>query len=104
MKIPEFKRSIFGLIAEFRGILNGFPNLAHRMYHRVCIVFEVVCDRYDSVLHECTGHEDLLECCLLLDGEHIYCLLRNDALFSLVGTGRSVACGNVALDWVHRDR
>ena len=27
MKIPEFKRSRIGLIAEFRGILKGFPNL-----------------------------------------------------------------------------
>ena len=27
MKILEFKRSGIGLIAEFRGILNGFPNL-----------------------------------------------------------------------------
>jgi hypothetical protein len=27
MKIQEFKRSGIGLIAEFRGILNGFPNL-----------------------------------------------------------------------------
>ena len=27
MKIPEFKRSGIGLIAEFRGIPNGFPNL-----------------------------------------------------------------------------
>ncbi len=26
MKIPEFKRSGIGLIAEFRGILNRFPN------------------------------------------------------------------------------
>jgi hypothetical protein len=26
MKIPEFKRSGIGLIAEFRGIPNGFPN------------------------------------------------------------------------------
>ncbi len=26
MKIPEFKRSGIGLIAEFCGILNGFPN------------------------------------------------------------------------------
>jgi hypothetical protein len=26
MKIPELKRSGIGLIAEFRGILNGFPN------------------------------------------------------------------------------
>jgi hypothetical protein len=25
MKIPEFKRSRIGLIAEFRGIANGFP-------------------------------------------------------------------------------
>jgi hypothetical protein len=25
-KIPEFKRSGIGLIAEFRRILNGFPN------------------------------------------------------------------------------
>jgi hypothetical protein len=28
MKIPELKRSGIGLIAEFRGIPNGFPNLA----------------------------------------------------------------------------
>jgi hypothetical protein len=28
MKIPEFKRSGIGLIPEFRGILNGFPNQA----------------------------------------------------------------------------
>jgi hypothetical protein len=27
MKIPEFKRSVIGFIAEFRGILNGFPYL-----------------------------------------------------------------------------
>jgi hypothetical protein len=27
MKIPEFKRSRIGLIAEFCGIPNGFPNL-----------------------------------------------------------------------------
>jgi hypothetical protein len=26
MKIPEFKRSGIGLIAEFHGILNKFPN------------------------------------------------------------------------------
>jgi hypothetical protein len=26
MKIPEFKRSGSGLIAEFCGIPNGFPN------------------------------------------------------------------------------
>jgi hypothetical protein len=26
MKIPEFKRSGIGIIAEFHGILNGFPN------------------------------------------------------------------------------
>ncbi len=26
MKIPEFKRSEIGLIAEFCGIPNGFPN------------------------------------------------------------------------------
>ncbi len=26
MKIPEFKRSGIGLIVEFRGIPNGFPN------------------------------------------------------------------------------
>jgi hypothetical protein len=29
MKIPEFKRSRIGLIAEFRGIPNGFPNQAY---------------------------------------------------------------------------
>jgi hypothetical protein len=28
MKIPEFKRSGIGLIAEFHGIPNRFPNLA----------------------------------------------------------------------------
>jgi hypothetical protein len=28
MQILEFKRSQIGLIAEFRRILNGFPNLA----------------------------------------------------------------------------
>ncbi len=28
MKIPESKRSEIGIIAEFRGIPNGFPNLA----------------------------------------------------------------------------
>ncbi len=27
MKIQEFKRSGIGLIAEFHGIPNGFPNL-----------------------------------------------------------------------------
>jgi hypothetical protein len=32
MKIPEFKRSGIGLIAEFRGILNGFPNQAQEQY------------------------------------------------------------------------
>jgi hypothetical protein len=26
MKIPEFKRSGIGIIAEFRGIPSGFPN------------------------------------------------------------------------------
>jgi hypothetical protein len=30
MKIPKFKRSGIGLIAEFRGILNVFPNQADR--------------------------------------------------------------------------
>ncbi len=29
MKILEFKRSGIGLIAEFRGIPNEFPNLGH---------------------------------------------------------------------------
>jgi hypothetical protein len=28
MKIPEFKRSGIGIIAEFRGIPNRFPNQA----------------------------------------------------------------------------
>jgi hypothetical protein len=28
MKILEFKRSGIGIIAEFRAILNGFPNQA----------------------------------------------------------------------------
>ncbi len=30
MKIPEFKRSRIGLIAEFRRITNRFPNQGHR--------------------------------------------------------------------------
>jgi hypothetical protein len=30
MKIPEFKRSGIGLIAEFHGIPNGFPNQGER--------------------------------------------------------------------------
>ncbi len=30
MKILEFKRSWIGMIAEFRGILNGFPNQGDR--------------------------------------------------------------------------
>jgi hypothetical protein len=30
MKNPEFKRSGIGIIAEFRGIPNGFPNQAGR--------------------------------------------------------------------------
>jgi hypothetical protein len=29
-KIPEFKRSGIGIIAEFRGILTGFPNQGRR--------------------------------------------------------------------------
>ncbi len=29
MKIPESKRSEIGIIAEFRGIPNGFPNLGN---------------------------------------------------------------------------
>jgi hypothetical protein len=33
MKIPEFKRSGTGLIAEFRGIPNGFPNQVHQFLH-----------------------------------------------------------------------
>ncbi len=33
MKIPEFKRSGIGLIAEFRRIANGFPNQDR---HRGC--------------------------------------------------------------------
>jgi hypothetical protein len=31
MKIPEFKRSGIGLIAEFRGIPNVFPNQVPRI-------------------------------------------------------------------------
>jgi hypothetical protein len=30
MKTPEFKRSGIGLIVEFRGIPNGFPNQARK--------------------------------------------------------------------------
>jgi hypothetical protein len=29
IKIPEFKRSGIGIIAEFHGILSGFPNQGH---------------------------------------------------------------------------
>ncbi len=38
MKIPEFKRSGIGLIAEFRGILNGFPNQDHQTMHVLVIL------------------------------------------------------------------
>jgi hypothetical protein len=31
-KIPEFKRSGIGIIAEFRRILSGFPNQVHHWY------------------------------------------------------------------------
>ena len=34
MKIPEFKRSGIGLIAEFRGIPNGFPNLGGLVHQK----------------------------------------------------------------------
>jgi hypothetical protein len=33
MKIPEFKRSEIGRIAEFRGISSGFPNLGRGHYY-----------------------------------------------------------------------
>jgi hypothetical protein len=32
MKIPEFKRSRIGIIAEFRGIPNGFPNQVYMSF------------------------------------------------------------------------
>ncbi len=34
MKIPEFKRSGIGLIVEFRGIPDGFPNQEEEQPHR----------------------------------------------------------------------
>ncbi len=34
MKIPEFKRSGIRLIAEFRGILNGFPNQGWEVFQQ----------------------------------------------------------------------
>jgi hypothetical protein len=37
MKIPEFKRSGIGLIMEFRGIPNGFPNQGAQDVKFVCI-------------------------------------------------------------------
>jgi hypothetical protein len=37
MKIPESKRSEIGIIAEFRGIPNGFPNLPfHHIFPLAC--------------------------------------------------------------------
>jgi hypothetical protein len=35
MKIPESKRSEIGIIAEFRGIPNGFPNLGYSLQKTV---------------------------------------------------------------------
>jgi hypothetical protein len=32
MKNPEFKRSGIGLIAEFHGIPNGFPNHVYEVF------------------------------------------------------------------------
>jgi hypothetical protein len=39
MKIPEFKRSGIGLIAEFRGIPNRFPNQAGRQLPYDCCIY-----------------------------------------------------------------
>jgi hypothetical protein len=43
MKIPEFKRSGIGLIAEFRGIPNGFPNQGRRPILFGCVLCVVCC-------------------------------------------------------------
>jgi hypothetical protein len=42
MKISEFKRSGIGLITEFRGILNRFPNQARQDPTRGCINFPLI--------------------------------------------------------------
>jgi hypothetical protein len=37
MKIPESKRSKIGIIAEFRGIPNGFPKLGISYVSRILL-------------------------------------------------------------------
>jgi hypothetical protein len=44
MKIPEFKRSGIGLIVEFRGIPNGFPNLVGDLVGLEEFLFSAVLD------------------------------------------------------------
>jgi hypothetical protein len=43
MKIPESKRSEIGIIAEFSGILNGFPNLDFSLPAVACNFYEACC-------------------------------------------------------------
>jgi hypothetical protein len=46
LKILEFKRSGIGLIAEFRGIPNGFPNqvcLSVFFLYKTCVRREYIC-------------------------------------------------------------
>ncbi len=56
MKILEFKRSRNGLIAEFRGIWNGFPNQVKSLAMKALItVYQM--DKCDDPLYpEWSGH------------------------------------------------
>jgi hypothetical protein len=56
MKIPESKRSEIRIIAEFRGIPNGSPNLVNIIYIVQCrrsvllIIWQIHCIHYDGSL------------------------------------------------------
>jgi hypothetical protein len=50
MKIPEFKRSGIGLILEFRGIPNGFPNQGGYLLF-VLALSDQPCNHNQSCLH-----------------------------------------------------
>ncbi len=65
MKIPEFKRSGIGLIAEFRGIPNGFPNqvVEYSASKKVCLQLDIVkynlgeqAPMYDLMIGKLTLH------------------------------------------------
>ncbi len=74
IKIPEFKRSVIGLIVEFRGIPNGFPNQAFKGGEGVVGLFEEVGD-----------------CISVHDGWELLSLLANEGSISLGKRCRTVA-------------